>query len=117
VVVWGRWLAVAFFFSSRRRHTRFSRDWSSDVCSSDLGVETTWRPLSKPDFHQRGSPDFLRGSLVGYSIAGKGKDGTHSDSYRRRLYDDGFAGGCLCHFGSEAFSAVSGGNPAKHDPY
>src|SRR5690606_41141118 len=30
-----------FFFSSRRRHTRFSRDWSSDVCSSDL-------------FHRRG---------------------------------------------------------------
>src|SRR5690606_13653960 len=25
-----------FFFTSRRRHTRFSRDWSSDVCSSDL---------------------------------------------------------------------------------
>src|SRR5690606_17739365 len=29
---------VCFFFSSRRRHTRFSRDWSSDVCSSDLGT-------------------------------------------------------------------------------
>src|SRR5690606_35700519 len=29
-----------FFFSSRRRHTRFSRDWSSDVCSSDLGEYT-----------------------------------------------------------------------------
>src|SRR3989449_3075128 len=32
-----------FFFSSRRRHTRCSRDWSSDVCSSDLlwgGLET-----------------------------------------------------------------------------
>src|SRR2546429_5039540 len=27
---------VGFFFSSRRRHTRCSRDWSSDVCSSDL---------------------------------------------------------------------------------
>src|SRR5690606_40812807 len=27
-----------FFFSSRRRHTRFSRDWSSDVCSSDLHI-------------------------------------------------------------------------------
>src|ERR1041385_3238110 len=27
---------VLFFFSSRRRHTRCSRDWSSDVCSSDL---------------------------------------------------------------------------------
>src|SRR5690606_12363852 len=29
-----------FFFSSRRRHTSFSRDWSSDVCSSDLAVMT-----------------------------------------------------------------------------
>ena len=27
---------VVFFFSSRRRHTRLRRDWSSDVCSSDL---------------------------------------------------------------------------------
>src|SRR5690606_38723068 len=30
------WMPYVFFFSSRRRHTRFSRDWSSDVCSSDL---------------------------------------------------------------------------------
>src|SRR6266498_5886866 len=29
-------LIVFFFFSSRRRHTRCGRDWSSDVCSSDL---------------------------------------------------------------------------------
>src|SRR5207245_7748960 len=29
-------LCVSFFFSSRRRHTRCYRDWSSDVCSSDL---------------------------------------------------------------------------------
>src|SRR3712207_8052202 len=28
-----------FFFSSRRRHTRYWRDWSSDVCSSDLVAE------------------------------------------------------------------------------
>src|SRR5690625_7420499 len=27
---------MSFFFSSRRRHTRWPRDWSSDVCSSDL---------------------------------------------------------------------------------
>src|SRR5256885_16279629 len=27
-----------FFFSSRRRHTRLQGDWSSDVCSSDLGL-------------------------------------------------------------------------------
>src|SRR3972149_4722623 len=29
-------VCVIFFFSSRRRHTRFDCDWSSDVCSSDL---------------------------------------------------------------------------------
>src|SRR6266487_5153372 len=29
---------VFFFFSSRRRHTRWTGDWSSDVCSSDLAV-------------------------------------------------------------------------------
>src|SRR5260370_4048290 len=31
-------LCRVFFFSSRRRHTRFKCDWSSDVCSSDLGL-------------------------------------------------------------------------------
>src|SRR2546422_8514928 len=40
-----------FFFSSRRRHTRCSRDWSSDVCSSDLAatvaaVERGFRALA-----------------------------------------------------------------------
>src|SRR3712207_8185001 len=29
---------MCLFFSSRRRHTRYWRDWSSDVCSSDLAV-------------------------------------------------------------------------------
>src|SRR5256886_12499720 len=29
---------IIFFFSSRRRHTRFDCDWSSDVCSSDLST-------------------------------------------------------------------------------
>src|SRR5436309_16084044 len=33
-------LCLRFFFSSRRRHTIFSRDWSSDVCSSDLTTES-----------------------------------------------------------------------------
>src|SRR2546430_12089909 len=39
--MWGkmrRSCSVFFFFSSRRRHTRFDCDWSSDVCSSDLGI-------------------------------------------------------------------------------
>src|SRR3712207_316606 len=32
-------LSIFFFFSSRGRHTRYWRDWSSDVCSSDLRIE------------------------------------------------------------------------------
>src|SRR5207245_10728354 len=46
----------SFFFSSRRRHTRCYRDWSSDVCSSDLvlGIRTADRhALDAPDqLHQ-----------------------------------------------------------------
>src|SRR2546430_9919912 len=37
-------LCVFFFFSSRRRHTRFDCDWSSDVCSSDLTIRSAWLP-------------------------------------------------------------------------
>src|SRR2546430_8124627 len=36
---------VVFFFSSRRRHTRFDCDWSSDVCSSDLVSALSWLAL------------------------------------------------------------------------
>src|SRR5206468_1450311 len=47
---------LLFFFSSRRRHTRSDRDWSSDVCSSDLGgggaafstdAGETWQPADE----------------------------------------------------------------------
>src|SRR5690606_39513953 len=41
----------SFFFSSRRRHTRFSRDWSSDVCSSDLP-----QPPAESLADERGTP-------------------------------------------------------------
>ena len=40
-----------FFFSSRRRHTRFTSDWSSDVCSSDL---PTLQLFEVRDHPQRG---------------------------------------------------------------
>src|SRR6267378_7323171 len=36
-----------FFFSSRRRHTRSLRDWSSDVCSSDLLLFETARKFDR----------------------------------------------------------------------
>src|SRR5437588_9607810 len=38
-----RTFTLTFFFSSRRRHTRSLCDWSSDVCSSDLGVRPAGR--------------------------------------------------------------------------
>src|SRR3712207_8508612 len=40
-------MSCFFFFSSRRRHTRYWRDWSSDVCSSDL-VLTDLEPVPRP---------------------------------------------------------------------
>src|SRR5690625_3679090 len=60
-------MIVLFFFSSRRRHTRWPRDWSSDVCSSDLPaadehgpVRARGVPLDPEDLH--GSPpDDARG--------------------------------------------------------
>src|SRR5260370_23622585 len=39
--------SLSFFFSSRRRHTRFKCDWSSDVCSSDLIDPSRSRPRQK----------------------------------------------------------------------
>src|SRR5690606_8985924 len=45
-----------FFFSSRRRHTRFSRDWSSDVCSSDLAAKDGVLPKRLSKENRSGSP-------------------------------------------------------------
>src|SRR5215203_509141 len=47
-----------FFFSSRRRHTRYWRDWSSDVCSSDL-------PYSRS--FERGAIPRIRTSHAGWN--------------------------------------------------
>src|SRR5690348_8375907 len=45
---------VLFFFSSRRRHTRWTGDWSSDVCSSDL-----WRRCLAPGVEGRHTGQFV----------------------------------------------------------
>src|SRR5947209_16875517 len=42
-----------FFFSSRRRHTRYWRDWSSDVCSSDLVGRTVRAARLARDLYHR----------------------------------------------------------------
>src|SRR2546430_891502 len=48
-----RALHIFFFFSSRRRHTRFDCDWSSDVCSSDLVFAATTHGLTIYDRQTR----------------------------------------------------------------
>src|SRR5690606_41134160 len=42
-------------FSSRRRHTRFSRDWSSDVCSSDLTLKAYQKAMEVYEKAQSGT--------------------------------------------------------------
>src|SRR5207249_8350449 len=48
--------SIFFFFSSRRRHTRSKRDWSSDVCSSDLISTGDVATLLSPSTRTRGWP-------------------------------------------------------------
>src|SRR5207253_9849616 len=68
---------VFFFFSSRRRHTRWPRDWSSDVCSSDLTSSrgATPRCASKV----RSSPT----SRIPSSSSGRGSRTSPSSPTRR----------------------------------
>src|SRR3712207_8533664 len=47
---------IVFFFSSRRRHTRYWRDWSSDVCSSDLEATQTGATWGLDRIDQRPLP-------------------------------------------------------------
>src|SRR2546428_2828643 len=58
-----------FFFSSRRRHTRSDRDWSSDVCSSDLrlldnSVQLLWG--KQGERLMKACPAFTTGGVWGH---------------------------------------------------
>src|SRR6266536_3793764 len=59
-----------FFFSSRRRHTRSTRDWSSDVCSSDLGPGTDCGSTGRPACCARTAPRSAACSPPGSAPAG-----------------------------------------------
>src|SRR5207245_8352240 len=100
---------MCFFFSSRRRHTRCYRDWSSDVCSSDLTLYGRMCPIETPEGPNIG----LIGSLSSFAeVSEYGfvttpyrvvKDGLVTDevvrldeigraSCRERVKDSGWAG-------------------------
>src|SRR2546429_4550453 len=56
--------SLCFFFSSRRRHTRCSRDWSSDVCSSDLRKVLEFEELARAFGYSLGVEDLRQREIA-----------------------------------------------------
>src|SRR2546422_3336768 len=101
------WSFFFFFFSSRRRHTRCSRDWSSDVCSSDLAACTASASSVERDCSTvlmvtsvtrgRQCPRRWVGVWGAATLSGIGRTGEGS----------GGAGGRLSHTGGGAFHELA----------
>src|SRR5206468_10047381 len=70
-------------FSSRRRHTRSDRDWSSDVCSSDL---ITWTPIGPEPEADR----YARATETMLAILGQGRAGAEGAGRRESEADQQF---------------------------
>src|SRR3712207_4053622 len=72
-----------FFFSSRRRHTRYWRDWSSDVCSSDLSADDLLAPgalaRAAEVFEAHPNVGMVYGRVVYYTADGVGDRTTGHD--------------------------------------
>src|SRR5437868_9362921 len=85
------WVVVrgfVFFFSSRRRHTRSKRDWSSDVCSSDLEEQRRHqRPDGRVDWREHSRHRFA--AAAGGAAAGHPPDQQSAHPYRRARSDEG----------------------------
>src|SRR5207249_8704699 len=87
-------LFFLFFFSSRRRHTRSKRDWSSDVCSSDLSYGNRLatplcmkeRSLTIPEISLIAGTRVALGTGIGLLISGRlNKDHRKARSEERRV--------------------------------
>src|SRR5690554_7024492 len=79
-----------FFFSSRRRHTRCGRDWSSDVCSSDLLMPVSSQlagvrlaVITVSDRSARGERADLTGPVLADALRGHGAD-VHAQTIDRK---------------------------------
>ena len=71
-----------FFFSSRRRHTRYWRDWSSDVCSSDLE-----KPENRPEIDEH--LEKLRQKWLELADVSKQKECKLNDAKRQEDFNQG----------------------------
>src|SRR5699024_79832 len=109
-----------FFFSSRRRHTRSKRDWSSDVCSSDL-----YRKLARkyhPDVNkEEGSEDKFKEAKEAYEVLSNEQKRSQYDQFGHAgAQGQGFSGfGGSGDFGDgfgDIFDMFFGGGGASRDP-
>src|SRR5690242_21012119 len=75
-------LLYLFFFSSRRRHTRLTCDWSSDVCSSDLATSRR-ADDRRPGGGARGGPTGRRGTRADQAPRDGGAWDARHDRARR----------------------------------
>src|SRR6266496_6386670 len=73
-----------FFFSSRRRHTRSLRDWSSDVCSSDLLALVDARHFES---HMRANPAFERRIEIRSEVRGEDHDAVERFQFAQQDVD------------------------------
>src|SRR5579871_3067143 len=79
-----------FFFSSRRRHTRSLRDWSSDVCSSDL---VRALPQVQGAALSTGTPEGNGGSLFEFAVEGRPEPGrNHNVDTEQETVTPGYFG-------------------------
>src|SRR5438445_12895222 len=108
----GKLVCSVFFFSSRRRHTRYWRDWSSDVCSSDLlrraeALAVAGRALRRQDLSERGiaerlarasvAPAAVEESLAVLSRAGLVDDSRFARTRATSLAERGYGDAAIRH--------------------
>src|SRR5699024_7504701 len=82
IIVWSASYRSLFFFPSRRRHTRSKRDWSSDVCSSDLS-DAVRRVKGVKEAAQYTVPDEM---MINKILAGEAVDYNQKDAHNREVY-------------------------------
>src|SRR2546422_5404799 len=111
---------IFFFFSSRRRHTRCSRDWSSDVCSSDLTRSP--QPASRlplpTSFDQRCVPrDSSSLTFAGTEVQKPDRlqvgERNRPSTVSRRLHQHGALNRCCC----SVATVRTRPSPALHRPH